>query len=126
MNTNILDAIDFIGLGLSGYVSQRAIVTLKTFIGPSIQTASAKTVAVFQMRNTDCSPGETIEMNRIITQSFVRKNDAVEIIETVVSGKTHYTTNLVGEFSDSLQLYLISFHSLKSLQRFLGSHMDFN
>jgi len=89
----------FIGLSIAFILcgcgaTKRA--TLKTFIDPSIQTAAVKTVAVLPMRNTAFSPGETMEMDRVVTQSFSQKNSFVSVIgiseATALLNKENLTT----------------------------------
>ncbi len=101
MKTKILFFIGILFLQLlPGCVTRRA--TLQTFIDPSIQTTAVKTVAVFQMRNTAFSPGETMEMDRTITQAFVQKNGSVKIIGTTEAGTMINNANLASEFSGFL------------------------
>ena len=73
-----------IGTFIGGCVSRRA--TLKTFIDTSILSTSVKTVAVFAMRNTAFNPGETMEMDRTITQAFFQTNSTVNSTGTTDAG----------------------------------------
>ncbi len=109
-----------IGTLFGGCVARRA--TLKTFIDPSIQSTSIKTVAVFAMRNTAFSPGETMEMDRTITQAFNEKNPSVAIFGTTKSDELINKENLVpdytaflGEFETSGLPNLVFLNKLKSL-----------
>jgi len=78
-------------------------VSFKTFTDPSIQTSSIKTVAIFQMRNTAFSPGETMELDRTVTQDFISKNSSVKLIGTSESNELLNKENLASEFSQFLQ-----------------------
>lgn len=80
-----------------GCVQTRA--TLKTYIDPSIQTSAVQSVAVFSMRNTAFSPGETLEMDRAITQGFAQKNPGVKIIGSAEASRMINDANLTSEFS---------------------------
>jgi hypothetical protein len=89
-----------IGTLLGGCVSRRA--TLKTFIDPAIQSTSVKTTAVFAMRNTAFSPGETMEMDRTITQAFFQTNVYIKVIGTTDAGALLNRENLADEYSSFL------------------------
>lgn len=82
---------------------QTRTASLKTFTDPSISTAPIKTVAVFPMRNTAFSPGETLEIDRIITQSFFAKNNLIKIISITESLALLNIENLAAEFADFLE-----------------------
>jgi len=100
MKTRLLFFVLLIGILFTGCVAKR--VTLKTFIDPSIQSASVKTVAVFAMRNTAFSPGETMEMDRTITQAFFQKNNAVTAIGTSDAEILLNKENLADEYASFL------------------------
>lgn len=89
-----------IGILSGGCVARRA--TLKTFIDPSIQSTSVKTVAVFAMRNTAFSPGETMEMDRTITQAFFQTNLSVKLIGTADASAMLNRENLADEYAGFL------------------------
>lgn len=91
---------------LSGCATKRA--TLKTFIDPSIQSSSVKTVAVFQMRNTSFSPGETMEIDRNITQAFVRKNNSSKLIGAAEAGTMLNDAKLADEYAKFLRDFELS------------------
>lgn len=101
MKANYLVFIVFIGLVFQGCMTKRA--SLKSFIDPSIQTATVKTVGVFSMRNAAFSPGETMDMDRAITQAFIQKNRAVAIIGTTEANAMLNRENLAGEFAKFLE-----------------------
>jgi len=106
MKKKYLVLVVIIGLLFSGCWTQNA--TLKTFIDPSIQTTSIKTVAVFSMRNTAFSPGETMEMDRTITQEFIKKNNSVTVISTSEANAMLNKENLAGEFAEFLTNFEVS------------------
>ena len=89
-----------IGLLFSSCVTRRT--TLKTFIDPSIQNSTVKTVAVFQMRNTAFSPGETMDMDRDITQGFILKNPNEKVVGTDESARMLNGENLADEYASFL------------------------
>ncbi len=93
-------------LFINGCSSNRA--TIKTFIDPSIQTDSIKKVAVFPMRNTAFSPGETMEIDKAITQAFMQKNSSVSTIGTTESTSLLNKENLVADFADFLKDFELS------------------
>lgn len=76
--------------------------TLKTYIDPSIQSASIKKVGVFPIRNTAFSPGEAIEMDRSITQGFFQKNNNITLVNTSESISLINKENLSDEFAKFL------------------------
>jgi hypothetical protein len=78
------------------------ITSIKTFVDPAIQTTSIKKIAAFSMRNTAFSPGETMEMDRIITQGLLSKNSFVSIIGITESTEMLNKENLTKEFTDFL------------------------
>lgn len=73
--------------------------TLKTYIDPSTDPSKVNTVAIFQMRNTAFSPGETIEMDRAITMAFKQKNSTLKSIGTTDASKLLNDANLASEYS---------------------------
>jgi hypothetical protein len=85
----------------SSCVTKRA--TLKTFIDPSIQKSSVKSVAVFQMRNSSFSPGETMEMDRDVTQAFSQKNASVQLMGSDESARKLNDENLASEYAQFLR-----------------------
>lgn len=57
-------------------------VTLKTFVDPSLQSNSIKSIVAFPLRNMALSPGEGLELDRSVTQAFFKKNPNVKIMGT--------------------------------------------
>jgi hypothetical protein len=86
---------------VSSCVTKRA--TLKTFIDPSIQKSAVKSVAVFQMRNTAFSPGETMEMDRDVTQAFSQINPTVQLMGSDESARKLNEENLASEYAQFLR-----------------------
>lgn len=54
--------------------------SVKFFTDPSLSSTAIKSIAVFPMRNTAFSPGETMDMNRSMTQGVQRKNPSLKIV----------------------------------------------
>jgi hypothetical protein len=77
-------------------------VTLKTFVDPSIQTSSIKSIAVFSLRNTSLNPGEALQLDRSLTQAFLKKNVSVKIIGSAESTAMLNEKNLVDPYSKFL------------------------
>jgi hypothetical protein len=77
-------------------------VTLKTFVDPSIQTSSIKSIAVFPLRNTALSPGEALQLDRSITQAFSKKNISIKIIGSAEATRLLNEKNLVDSYSKFL------------------------
>lgn len=100
MKTRLLFFVLISGFLFVGCVAKRA--TLKSFIDPSIQSTAVKTVAVFAMRNTAFSPGETMEMDRTITQAFFQKNSSVNAIGTSDAATLLNKENLADEYASFL------------------------
>lgn len=77
-------------------------VSLKTFVDPSIQTSSVKSVAVFSLRNTALSPGEALELDRAITQEMLQKNKLIQIVGASEATTKLNEVDLVVEYSKFL------------------------
>jgi len=101
MKTRLLIFAIIIGFAFGGCASRHA--TLKTFIDPSIESTSVLTVAVFSMRNTAFSPGETMEFDRKTTEMFMQKNPSTKIVGTTNSIELINKENLAPEFAQFLQ-----------------------
>ena len=78
---------------------------LKTFVDPSLQASSIKSIAVFPMRNAAFDPGETMDINRGITQGFQQKNSGVKIIGASESVEMLNQHGLVDKFSNMLGVF---------------------
>ncbi|SRR5258706_7915173 len=85
---------------LSGCVTPR--VTLKTFVDPSLQSSSINSIAVFSLRNTALSPGEALEIDRAITQGFIKKNGNVNVMGASEATAKLNDANLVTDYSKFL------------------------
>ena len=77
-------------------------VTLKTFVDPSLQTSSIKSIAVFSLRNTALSPGEALALDRAMTQEFLQKNGNLKIIGASEATTKLNESGLVEEYSKFL------------------------
>ncbi len=75
--------------------------SLRSFIDPSIQSSSIKTIVVFPMRNTSFSPGEALDIDREITRGFQQKNPNIKIIGSAEAISLLNQKNLVLSY-DSL------------------------
>lgn len=76
--------------------------TIKTFVDPSIQSASVKSIAVFSLRNTSLSPGEALELDRNMTQAFVKKNSSLKILGAAEATQKLNEMGLVEDYSKFL------------------------
>ncbi len=76
--------------------------TLKTYVDPAIQSASIKSIAVFALRNTSISPGEALDLDRAMTQSFLQKNRNISIIGSSEATKKLNDAGLVEAYSNFL------------------------
>lgn len=102
-----LQAIFFIGfIFVTGCATQRA--TIKTFVEPSIQPESIRSVAVFPMRNVRLLPDESRELNRGVSQAFHQQNPNVRIVGPTESTTLLNQVGLTGKYSDFLRDYATS------------------
>jgi hypothetical protein len=99
---NIYSALALIVFTLLFLASAQQKKTLKTFVDPSLQTSSIKSIAVFSLRNTSLSPGEALELDRAMTQAFLQKNSAVKIIGASEATSKLNEASLVEEYSKFL------------------------
>lgn len=102
-----LQTIFFIGfIFVTGCATQRA--TLKTFVEPSIQPESIRSVAIFPMRNVRLLPDESRELNRGVSQAFHQQNPNVRIVGPTESTALLNQVGLTEKYSDFLRDYATS------------------
>jgi hypothetical protein len=95
---------------------------LKTFIDPLNQKSSVKSVAVFQMRNSSFSPGETMGMDRDVTQAFSQKNTSVQLMGSDKSARKLNDENLAREYAQFLRDFETSGIPNSTLMQFYREH----
>lgn len=102
VRTIILRAIFFTGLIFVVGCSQ---ATLKTFVDPSIQPGSIRSISIFPVRNVRLIPDEYRELNRSVSQMFHQKNPNVKIVGATESITLINQAALADEYSEFLRDY---------------------
>lgn len=82
--------------------------SIKTYVDPSINTSLIKSVGVFSLRNTAISPGESMQLDRTMIQTFQQKNKNVKILGPSETTRILNDANLVRDYSLFLEDFVRS------------------
>ncbi len=97
-----------IGLGLACATTPKEIkksASVKTFVEPSLQSGSVKSIAVFPMRNVRLQPDELREVNRGITDGFHKQNPRLNVLGAAESVTKLNEAGLADKYSEFLRNY---------------------
>lgn len=79
--------------------------SVKTYVEPSLQPGTIKSIAMFPIRNVRLQPDELREINRGITQGFSKQNPRLTILGATESVKMVNDAGLAEKYSEFLRNY---------------------
>jgi hypothetical protein len=79
--------------------------SVKTYVEPSIQPGTIRSIAIFPIRNVRLQPDELREINRGITDGFRKQNPQLAILGATESVKMLNDAGLAEKYSEFLRNY---------------------
>ena len=121
-NFRVALVMAFIVLLITGCAINKG--TVNSYVEPTYERGSIKTVAVFPIRNARLSPSEARRINKLVIQGLLRRNPDVKIVSPSESLRKINDSNLAEEWASFIEDYFTSGIPNKQILTKVAKHLS--